>query len=29
MVKLKREDVEVAFLQETHLTDLEHEKLKR
>ena len=29
MAKLKREEVEVALLQETHLSDPEHEKLKR
>lgn len=29
LAKLKREGVEVALLQEAHLTDLEHEKLKR
>ena len=27
--KLKRNKVQVAFLQETHLTELEHDKLKR
>lgn len=29
MAKLKREGVEVALLQQTHLTELEHEKLER
>lgn len=29
LTKLKRERVEVAFLQETHLSDTEHAKLKR
>jgi len=29
MAKLKREGVEVALLQETHLTNLEHDKLKK
>lgn len=29
MTNLKREEVEVALLQETHLSDSEHEKLKR
>lgn len=29
MAKLKREEIEVAFLQETHLTDSEHEKLTK
>lgn len=29
MTKLKREEVEVALLQETYLSDSEHEKLKR
>ncbi len=29
MAKLKRDEVEVALLQETHLSDPEHEKLKR
>lgn len=29
MAILKREEVEVALLQETHLSDPEHEKLKR
>lgn len=28
MAKLKREEVEVALLQETHVSNLEHEKLK-
>lgn len=27
--KLKRENIDVAFLQETHMAGLEHEKLKR
>lgn len=29
MSKLKREGIEVAVLQETHLTQIEHEKLKK
>lgn len=29
MTKLKREEIDVALLQETHLSDSEHEKLKR
>lgn len=29
MAKLKREEVEVALLQETHLSDPKYEKLKR
>lgn len=29
LTKLKRDKVEVAFLQETHLSDTEHAKLKR
>ena len=29
LTKLKRDKVEVEFLQETHLSDIEHTKLKR
>lgn len=29
MAKLKREEIEVALLQETHLSDSEHENLKK
>lgn len=29
LLKLKRENIDIAYLQETHLTETEHEKLKR
>ena len=29
LTKLKRENIDIAFLQETHLVEAEHEKLKR
>lgn len=29
MTKLKKEEIDIALLQETHLTQVEHEKLKK
>lgn len=29
LLKLKREDIDIAFLQETHLREVEYKKLKR
>jgi len=29
LLKLKRENIDIAFSQETHLMEVEHEKLKR